>query len=147
MVRFWCQCGRQLKASERLAGEMMKCPLCRRLLFVPEHDLPRTADFPPVPPRGSVNACGEITRTVQPAAVVPDDAKTDEEPVVRPAWAAWLVVVLALCAAGVAAYFAWPINRASWLLVALALLAAGLAVVLGLSAMSRRAARDGEPGA
>jgi len=140
MVRFWCQCGRQLKANERLAGEMMKCPLCRRLIVVPEEDVPRTADFPPVPPRGSVNACGEITRTVAPVAAVPDEPEPDE-PSGRPAaWAAWLLVILSLFAAAVASYFAWPIHRASWLLATAALLAAGLAVVLGLFMMGRREA-------
>src|SRR5262245_61549137 len=69
MIRFWCQCGRQLKASENLIGQPAQCPLCRRLTIVPESDVPRTADFPPVPPRGNINASGEITRGA-PAAQV-----------------------------------------------------------------------------
>lgn len=108
MIHFWCQCGRQLKANDRAVGEVVQCGLCRRLHVVPEDDLPRTADFPPVPPRGSVNASGEITRRTVGTrrAITPDEQAlpgTEEAP------AAGLprrgVVGLALaCAACVVAY-------------------------------------------
>src|SRR5712672_119787 len=62
MIRYWCQCGRQLKASEGAAGEVAQCPLCRRMTIVPEADQMRTADWPPVPPRGAIGPNGEITR-------------------------------------------------------------------------------------
>jgi hypothetical protein len=102
MVRFWCQCGRQLKANERAAGEVVRCGLCHRLHVVPESDLPRTADFPPLPPRGSINASGEITRrSVGPPAEAEEDA--EEAP------AGWLSVrvvlgIVLVCAGSAAAY-------------------------------------------
>jgi hypothetical protein len=104
MIRFWCQCGRQMKANGRAAGEIVKCSLCRRLHVVPEHDLPRTADFPPVPPRGSVNASGEITRrTPGPLSPVAGAAEQSQEAPVRLPRGGVLGLILA-CAACAAAY-------------------------------------------
>jgi len=41
MIRFWCECGRQVQASEKDAGQVAVCPLCRRQMTVPQGDLPR----------------------------------------------------------------------------------------------------------
>ena len=92
MIHFWCQCGRQLKVSDRAAGEVVQCGLCRRLTMVPEEDAPRTGDFPPVPPRGRVSANGEITRQsvgVLAAASPTEGEKAEQQPKSRLARAAW----------------------------------------------------------
>jgi hypothetical protein len=106
MIRFWCQCGRQLKANDRAVGEMVRCGLCHRLHVVPEGDLPRTADFPPLPPRGSINASGEITRRAfAPAQGCSPEAPDEDGDEARMGWLSGRVVVgLGLaCAASVAA--------------------------------------------
>jgi hypothetical protein len=41
MIRFVCECGKQLQAREENAGKQVRCPACQRLLTVP--DLPPTA--------------------------------------------------------------------------------------------------------
>ena len=48
MIRFWCECGRQLQATENMIGQAASCPLCRRITVVPASDVSRTPDFPPV---------------------------------------------------------------------------------------------------
>ena len=41
MIRFWCECGRQVQASAKDAGQVAVCPLCRRQMTVPQGDQPR----------------------------------------------------------------------------------------------------------
>lgn len=36
VVRFWCPCGKQIKAPARAAGRSGRCPKCRRTLTIPE---------------------------------------------------------------------------------------------------------------
>jgi hypothetical protein len=38
MIRFWCECGRQLQASEKSIGQTAVCPLCERTAIVPATD-------------------------------------------------------------------------------------------------------------
>src|SRR5947209_1316539 len=40
MIRFRCQCGRQLQAREEDAGRPAACPVCKRTTTVPEADEP-----------------------------------------------------------------------------------------------------------
>jgi hypothetical protein len=44
MIRFWCECGRQLQAREEYVGEMVACPACERRAVVPEADQPKPAE-------------------------------------------------------------------------------------------------------
>lgn len=41
MIRFWCECGRQLQATEKFIGQAAVCPLCERTTLVPATDQPR----------------------------------------------------------------------------------------------------------
>src|SRR5262245_24734752 len=38
MIRFWCECGRQLQATERSIGQAAVCPMCERTTTVPATD-------------------------------------------------------------------------------------------------------------
>src|SRR5688500_7248652 len=83
MIRFWCQCGRQLKSSEYTIGQPVQCPLCRRLTIVPEEDVPRTADFPPVPDRRAslqVNQYGEVLRAGTDTEAMPNRQAPERRP-------------------------------------------------------------------
>ena len=35
-ISITCQCGKKLKAPDKLAGKSVKCPACQHLLTVPE---------------------------------------------------------------------------------------------------------------
>src|SRR5262249_50615135 len=41
MIRFWCECGRQLQATEQHVGQAAVCPLCERTTTVPATDQSR----------------------------------------------------------------------------------------------------------
>ncbi len=43
MIRFRCECGRQLQAQDRDIGRLAACPLCGKTAIVPERDQPRMA--------------------------------------------------------------------------------------------------------
>jgi hypothetical protein len=43
MIRFWCECGRQLQADQEHVGQPAVCPLCERTTIVPATDQPRHA--------------------------------------------------------------------------------------------------------
>lgn len=47
MIRFVCECGRQLQAREESAGKRVLCPACQRQMIVP--DLPATSIQPEEP--------------------------------------------------------------------------------------------------
>jgi hypothetical protein len=59
MIRFRCQCGRQLQAPESSIGQPAKCPVCQEITTIPDRD-----DDPPPrsAPSRTVNEYGEITR-------------------------------------------------------------------------------------
>jgi hypothetical protein len=38
MIRFWCECGRQLQAREEHIGQLAACPVCKKTTRVPDHD-------------------------------------------------------------------------------------------------------------
>src|SRR5260370_32525784 len=65
MIRFWCQCGRQLQAKESNIGQPAQCPLCHHVTTVPDED-EKPPTSAPAPPR-RINEYGEITRD-EPAA-------------------------------------------------------------------------------
>jgi hypothetical protein len=44
MIRFWCECGRQLQAREADIGRLASCPLCGQTATVPESDQLRRED-------------------------------------------------------------------------------------------------------
>lgn len=46
MIRFRCECGRQLQARDEDIGKKARCPSCRRVMLVPAVDVP-PADVPP----------------------------------------------------------------------------------------------------
>jgi hypothetical protein len=41
MIRFWCECGRQLQAAESFIGQSAACPMCQRTTIVPSSDQPK----------------------------------------------------------------------------------------------------------
>jgi hypothetical protein len=43
MIRFRCECGRQLQADDASVGTLAQCPLCQRTAPVPSADQPRPA--------------------------------------------------------------------------------------------------------
>jgi hypothetical protein len=61
MIRFRCQCGRQLQAAEINIGQPAKCPLCGQITTVPDHDDAPSAP-PPQPSRPTAASSGEIKR-------------------------------------------------------------------------------------
>jgi hypothetical protein len=75
MIRFRCQCGRQLQAPESSIGQPAQCPLCHEITTVPDRD-----EVPAPPPRPApsraINEYGEITR--------PDDLERPAETARRP---------------------------------------------------------------
>src|SRR5258707_14691760 len=60
MIRFWCECGRQLQAAEQYVGQAAACPLCNRTTIIPPADQPRPGEAPRG--RAVVNEYGEIDR-------------------------------------------------------------------------------------
>ena len=71
MIRFVCECGKQLQAREENAGRLVLCPACQRQVTVP--DLPAAAvqqvepivvvPPPPPPPRGGRDSPSGATKT------------------------------------------------------------------------------------
>jgi hypothetical protein len=55
MIRFWCECGRELQATEQYVGGQAVCPACGRTMTVPASDQPvRVASaggYAPLDPR------------------------------------------------------------------------------------------------
>jgi hypothetical protein len=45
MIRFWCECGRQLQAREADIGRPVACPICGKTTTVAESDQPRAAEL------------------------------------------------------------------------------------------------------
>src|SRR5579864_1935435 len=43
MIRFTCECGKQLQAREENAGKLARCPACSRQLTVPLEPTPSAA--------------------------------------------------------------------------------------------------------
>lgn len=58
MIRFWCECGRQLQARFQDVGRLGACPLCMRTTTVPDSDQPRRQE----PAAPVINVHGEIFR-------------------------------------------------------------------------------------
>jgi hypothetical protein len=46
MIRFWCECGRQLQARAEDIGRLAACPLCGKTATVPDRDQPRSQEAP-----------------------------------------------------------------------------------------------------
>src|SRR5262245_10039949 len=55
MIRFACECGRQLQAREELAGKAVTCPGCGQRVPIPGPGAVR-GDEPPPPRPGAVRA-------------------------------------------------------------------------------------------
>jgi hypothetical protein len=91
MIRFWCECGRQLQARGDDIGRLAACPICGKTTTVPDSDQPR-ADLRTRSP-GPAAEHGDITR--EPLRQTPRPAPRDEErPVVQPtSWLATAALV------------------------------------------------------
>jgi len=69
MIRFWCQCGRQLQAGEFVLGRAGRCPACGHVIIIPltraerfAQLLAALAEKDQPQPKPGINECGEIIR-------------------------------------------------------------------------------------
>jgi uncharacterized RDD family membrane protein YckC len=44
MIRFSCKCGKKIAVDEKHAGKRGKCPLCREIVIIPQHDSTESPD-------------------------------------------------------------------------------------------------------
>src|SRR5262245_21644514 len=64
MIRFWCECGRQLQATAQFIGQEAVCPACGRATIVPASDQPTRA----VRPEGALDRSRHAVESGPPAA-------------------------------------------------------------------------------
>jgi hypothetical protein len=138
MIRFRCECGRELQARPADAGSPARCPVCAKIVTVPDEGAAHAG-------RGT-SAGGLCVSPARPDGVAPAGAPSapgepDED---APAWAArGPFAHRPLCPAADAA---WIIALCALVCGPLALGVGPLAIVYGIVALRQIAARPELPG-